>query len=364
MSSRMNFSAGFLRRHLLLKINMLKTILISFLCFVSLTGCGKRSIAPDKNSATDRSVFAMDTFMTMRAYGEDGGAALEKAEKRITELESLFSVTMENSDIQRINSANGISVSVSEETAELIGEAVRFGDETDGALDITLYSVLREWGFTEDEFHVPDADSIAGSLEYVDYSRVLVDVQTVTLPAGFQIDLGALAKGYTSDAVIDILRENGVDSAVISLGGNVQTLGRKPDGSRWKIAVRDPFAPESDMCVLETGETAVVTSGSYERFFIGDDGKKYWHILDPSDGYPADNGLVSVTVIGKSGLYCDAMSTALFVMGKERAVEFWSKNKNFDMILVTDSKEIFYTKSKEYAFENLTEMSAEVLGDN
>lgn len=364
MSSRMNFSAGFLRRHLLLKINMLKTILISFLCFIALTGCGKRSIAPDKNSASDRSVFAMDTFMTMRAYGGGSEEALEKAEKKICSLESILSVTAKNSDIQRINRADGIPVSVSEETAELIGEAVRFGDETNGALDITLYRVLQEWGFTGDEFRVPDADSLAGCLEFVDYSRISVEGQNVTLPAGFQIDLGALAKGYTSDAVINILRENRVDSAIVSLGGNVQTLGRKPDGSRWRIAVRDPFVPESDMCVLETGETAVVTSGNYERFFISDDGKKYWHILDPSDGYPADNGLVSVTVIGESGLYCDALSTALFVMGKERAVEFWSKNKNFDMILVTDSKEIFYTESAEYVFENLTEMSAEVLGDN
>lgn len=343
---------------------MLKTIFIVFFCLISLVGCGKRSIDPDMNRASDRSLFAMDTYMTMRAYGDSGEEALEKAEEKINFLESILSVTAENSDLQRINNADGSPVTVSEETAELIGEAVRFGNKTDGALDITLYSVLLEWGFTGDEFCIPDADSLAGSLEYVDYSKVLTEGQTVTLPAGFKIDLGALAKGYTSDAVIGILRENGVKSAIISLGGNVQTLGRKPDGSRWKIAVRDPFAPESDMCILETGETSVVTSGNYERFFIGDDGKKYWHILDPSDGYPADNGLVSVTVIGESGLYCDALSTALFVMGKERAVEFWRENKNFDMILVTDSKKIFYTKSKAYEFENLTEMSAEVVGDN
>lgn len=343
---------------------MLKTIFIGFFLLISLVSCGKRSIDPDMNQASDRSLFAMDTYMTMRAYGDSGEEALEKAEEKINFLESILSVTAENSDLQRINNADGLPVTVSEETAKLIDKAVGFCNKTDGALDITLYSVLLEWGFTDSEFSIPDADSLAGSLEYVDYSRVLVEGQTVTLPAGFKIDLGALAKGYTSDTVIGILRENGVKSAIISLGGNVQTLGRKPDGSRWKIAVRDPFAPESDMCVLETEETAVVTSGNYERFFIGDDGKKYWHILDPSDGYPADNGLVSVTVIGESGLYCDALSTALFVMGKERAVEFWRENKNFDMILVTDSKKIFYTDSKSYEFENLTEMPAEVVGDN
>ena len=266
-----------------------------------------------------------------------------------------------NSDIRRINISHGTPVEVSGETAEIIKEAIRIGNETDGAVDITLYSVLQAWGFTGDKYRIPSDNEITDLLNFVDYSKVSVKENTVMIPEGFQMDLGAVAKGYTSDAVIDTLKKNGVKSAVISLGGNVQTLGKKPDGSRWKVAVRNPFSPESDMCVLEIGESAVITSGNYERYFTGEDGKKYWHILDANDGYPADNGLVSVTVIGESGLYCDALSTALFVMGKDKAIEFWDRKQDFDMILVTDNKEIIYTKSINYSFKNLTDMSVEVI---
>lgn len=329
-----------------------------------MTSCGKRNNSSYAETVADRNVFAMDTFMTMRAYGDNGEKALQKAEQKIHDLESVLSVTEESSDIQRINSSHGTPVEVSAETAEIIGEAVRIGNETDGALDVTLYSVLRAWGFTGEEFRIPGTDEISELLKNVDYSRISIDGLTVALPEGFQLDLGALAKGYTSDVVIETLRENGVESAVVSLGGNVQTLGKKPDGSRWRIAVRNPFYPDTDMCLIETGETAVVTSGNYERFFIGEDGRKYWHILDASDGFPADNGLVSVTIIAESGLYCDALSTALFVMGKDSAVEFWYKKQDFDMILVTDSQEILYTKGIKNDFENLTEMSAEVIGDD
>ncbi len=306
----------------------------------------------------------MDTFMTIRAYGDNGDEALKSAEEKIKYLESIFSVTIKESDIYRINNSHGSTVEISPETAEILGEAVKMCEKTDGTLDITLYPVLNSWGFTGDEFRIPDLKEITELLEYVDYSKIYVDGRNVTIPDGFQLDLGAIAKGYTSDAVADVLRENGVESAVINLGGNIRTLGEKPDGSLWKIAVRDPFDAENDMCVIETGEISVVTSGNYERYFEGDDGQRYWHILDPSDGYPADNGLVSVTVIGESGFYCDALSTALFVMGEDKAVEFWRKNQDFDMILVTDSQEIIYTSGMENSFENLTEMSAEVIADD
>lgn len=335
--------------------------MICAVCLISVTGCGKRSVSPVTEDFSDRNIFAMDTFMTVRAYGDNCEEALEMAEEKIKYLESIFSVTIKGSDINKINSSHGNAVEVSPETAEILSEAVAIGDKTDGALDITLYPVLSSWGFTSDEFRIPDSEEIAGLLEYVDYSRVSADGQSVTIPDEFQLDLGAVAKGYTSDAVADILRENGVESAVINLGGNIRTLGEKPDGSLWKIAVRDPFDTESDMCVLETGEASVVTSGNYERFFEGNDGQKYWHILDPSDGFPADNGLVSVTIIGESGLYCDALSTALFVMGEERAVDFWRENQDFDMILVTDSHKILYTNGIENYFKNLTGMPAEVI---
>lgn len=175
------------------------------------------------------------------------------------------------------------------------------------------------------------------------------------------LDLGALAKGYTGDELMEIFHENGVKSAIVSLGGNVQALGKKPDGSLWKVAVRNPFSPETDMCTVEIEGKAVITSGSYERYFTGEDGVDYCHIIDPKSGRPVHNGLVSVTVIGESGTECDALSTALFVMGADGAVEFWRKNGDFELILVSDDGKIMYTEGLEGSFKNLGKMPAEVI---
>ena len=160
--------------------------------------------------------------------------------------------------------------------------------------------------------------------------------------------------------VIEKLKENGVRSAVINLGGNVQTLGMRPDGTNWKVAVRSPFEADKNICELEIGEKAVVTSGNYERCF-SDEGKMYWHILDPEDGYPADNGIVSATVIGVNGTECDALSTALFVMGKDKAVDFWKNNNDFDMILVTNDRKIYYTQELSGNIKNISDLPAEVI---
>ena len=141
----------------------------------------------------------------------------------------------------------------------------------------------------------------------------------------------------------------------------MQALGTKPDGSDWKIAVRDPFSPEQDMCMIEVSDKAVITSGNYERCFTADDGKVYWHILDPSDGYPADNGLVSVTVIGDSGIDCDALSTALFVAGYDKAVDFLRSESSYELILVTDDKKLYYSEGLSECFTDLSDMGAEVI---
>ena len=158
-----------------------------------------------------------------------------------------------------------------------------------------------------------------------------------------------------------IFRDHDIDSAIVSLGGNVQSIGSKPDGSGWRVAVRDPFSVEEDMCVVEIKNKAVITSGNYERFFTGEDGKKYWHIIDPANGYPADNGFVSVTVIGENGLDCDCLSTALFVVGINGYKDIINKYPNNDFIFVTDDEKILYTKGIADDFQNISSMTAEVI---
>ena len=341
---------------------------VSFMIFAVLTftSCGAQESSSTDKKATDsdssvRDVFAMDTFMTLKAYGDNADIGLDAAVERIQQLESELSVTGENSDIKKINSAAGKETEVSPDTIFLLDKAVSTAEKTNGALNICLYPVLKEWGFTTGTYRIPEQKKIDDLLKNTDISKVKISENSVSVPSEYQIDLGALAKGYTSDEIMKILRENGVESAVVSLGGNVQTLGTKPDGSSWKVAITDPFEPDKDMCVLEVGEKAVITSGNYERFFTGDDGKNYWHIIDPKDGYPADNGLVSVTIIGDSGLDCDALSTALFVMGYPDAIDHWRNDSFFDMVLVTANGNMYYTEGLEESFTNTSSMPAEVI---
>ena len=324
------------------------------------SGCGPAGSSSATVSSYSRDVFAMDTYMSIRAYG-GGEEALSAAESCIKDLEGRLSVTISSSDVSRINNSSGKPVEVSDDTLKIIQKAQDISRSSGGALDITAYPLVREWGFTTGEYKVPSQERINELLKNVDSSKISISGSTVTLASGQQIDLGALAKGYTGDKVIETLRSNGAEAAIISLGGNVQSFGKKPDGSPWKVAVRDPFSPEKDMCTIEIGEKAVITSGNYERCFTGDDGKAYWHIIDPADGFPADNGIVSATVIGDSGLLCDGLSTALFVKGTEGAEQMWRSDRSYDMILVTDDKKILYTEGIADSFKNLSSMSAEVI---
>lgn len=299
--------------------------------------------------------------MNLQAYGDAADAALKKAESEIIRLEKLLSVTDVNSDTYKLNASHGSPTEVDSDVMELIRYGIDMGSKTSGSLDITVYPVLREWGFTTGDYKIPTEDTINEILKNVGYDKIIFDNNEVTLPEGIEVDFGAIAKGYTSDRIMKIFRENGISSAIISLGGNVQTLGRKPDGSLWKVAVIDPFDPDKAVGILETANKAVITSGNYERYFTGDDGKNYCHIIDPSTGRPAENGLVSVTVIGESGIMCDALSTALFVMGRDRAEELWRSDQSFDMILVESDGSIAITDGIADSFKIESRHNSEVI---
>ena len=198
----------------------------------------------------------------------------------------------------------------------------------------------------------------------MDFTQIQIEDNTipaVTVPTGVQLDLGALAKGYASDKAAEILRENGIEHALINLGGSIMTIGGNPNGSPWKIGIRNPFSLDENIGVLEVTDKAVVTSGSYERFFTAEDGNTYHHIIDPATGCPAESGLVSVTVIGDSGIMCDALSTALFVMGAEKAAEYHREKGGFDMILVTEEGEILITDGIDHSFSSSGEFPLTVI---
>lgn len=342
-----------------------RVFLLLYLCLIPgmFCGCSIGGIgqAVRDDTMAEQSIFAMDTYMNLRAYGKQAEESLALSCEKIGELERLFSVTKEGSDIWRINHANGEFTEVSADTASILRTAIQIGEETQGALDITLYPVLKEWGFTTRNYQIPEKERLKMLLSYVDYRQIALQGTQVWIPKGVEIDFGALAKGYTSDRIVEILKENGVKSALINLGGNVHTIGTKPDGSLWKIGIRNPFESSGEMCIFSTADQAVITSGNYERYFVGEDGIAYWHILDAKDGYPADNGLVSVTIIGENGVYCDALSTALFVAGREEAAAYWRDKQDFEMILVTEEKKIFITEGIEANIKNVSEMTMEII---
>ena len=326
-----------------------------FLLCLAAPGCTR-----DEVSTSSQDLFAMDTFMDMTVTCADPEAALSQAADRIGALEAAFSVTDPDSDISRINDNAGTAVTVGEDTAAVIAAALQYGQESGGALDITVNPVLREWGFTTGTYKVPEPERISQLLENVDYRRISLSGDTVQIPEQMRMDLGALAKGYTGDRILEIFRSHGAQSALVNLGGNVQTLGTKPDGSLWTVGICDPFDPAATLGFVRVQDCAVITSGNYERYFE-EDGQRYWHILDPADGCPADNGFVSVTIIGESGLMCDALSTALFVEGPEQGCEHWRSRDDFEMIGVTDDGRILVTEGAADIFVNESTMPVEVV---
>ncbi len=315
-----------------------------------LTGC---SGAPAQGPET-ATFFAMDTAMDFTVYGD--AALLDEAETLIGSLEEQVSVTDEHSDIYAIDHTG--SGSLSGNAAELMEQALELCRRTGGALDISVYPIVRAWGFTTGSYQVPDEETIQSLLPLVDYTQIQYDAATgvVTLPEGMEIDLGSVAKGYAGQLAAQMLREHGVQSALLNLGGNVQTVGAKPDGSPWQIGIKDPQG-EDAMMVLSVEDQAVVTSGGYERYFE-QDGQTYWHIMDPSTGHPADSGLLSVTIVGKQGIICDGLSTSLFVMGLEKAADLWAQSCDFEAVFVTASGEVYITEGLQDRFA-LTEQYAD-----
>ena len=315
-----------------------------------LTGC---SGAPAQEPET-ATFFAMDTAMDFTVYGD--AALLDEAETLIGSLEEQVSVTDEHSDIYAIDHTG--SGSLSGNAAELMEQALELCRRTGGALDISVYPIVRAWGFTTGGYQVPDEETIQSLLPLVDYTQIQYDAATgvVALPEGMEIDLGSVAKGYAGQLAAQMLREHGVQSALLNLGGNVQTVGAKPDGSPWQIGIKDPQG-EDAMMVLSVEDQAVVTSGGYERYFE-QDGQTYWHIMDPSTGHPADSGLISVTIVGDEGVVCDGLSTALFVMGLEKAADLWAQSGDFEAVFVTASGEVYITEGLRDRFA-LTEQYAD-----
>ncbi|MBR6912275.1 MAG: FAD:protein FMN transferase [Treponema sp.] len=310
------------------------------------------------------SFFAMDTFMTVKissveseSVGKIGKLDKKRAEKILAEvkneifrLEKMLSVTKKESDVYKINSVfenpnDKKMVPVHGEVKEIFDFSLAMYEETNGFFNPALYPVVREWGFTTGDYKIPSDEKISALISSTDFSQFEIlpspsDSEfpfSVNVPEKMMVDFGAVAKGFSGDKVISQMKNAGVSSALIDFGGNVQSLGRKSDGSLWNVGIRSPWGDEV-ACAVKVESAAVITSGGYERFFVGDDGKTYIHIFDFRSGKPIENEIASVSVIAKNGAYADSLCTALFVMGVEGAIEFWRERRDFDFVIMTNGK--------------------------
>lgn len=333
------------------------TVMIGITAMTVLSSCAnKENTVKGQPDQSTQEIFAMDTYMSLTAYGSNSEEAVNKAVQEINRLDAMFSVGNADSDVTKLNE-NG-SGEVSEETAFIMNRAMQVSEKTNGAFDITIYPLMELWGFTTKNYRVPESSEIAEALKGVSYTNVSVNGQQVALTGGSSIDLGGIAKGYTSSRVIQIMKDCGIEHAIVNLGGNVQVLGTKTDGSDWRVAIQNPASENSYLGILSTTDKAVITSGGYERYFE-QDGQVYHHIIDTQTGYPSDSDLTSVTIVHSDGTTADALSTALFAMGLDGAKGLYrSGDIDFDMILF-DGSTVYVSEGIASGFS--TDMNKEII---
>ena len=290
--------------------------------------------------------FYLDTVITLTAYTDDA-QVLKDGLAECGRLEKMLSRTVEGSDVWQINHAKGDSVTVSDETAEVLRCALEISKQSGGAFDITIAPASTLWDFKSDTPALPDAEALAAAAELVDYTKLELDGNTVRLPEGMMIDLGGIAKGYIADKVKAFLEEKGVKHAILSFGGNIVAIGVKPDGSPWKVGIQDIDKPTGEhMLVSRNTGGSTVTSGIYERGFE-QDGVRYHHLLSPHTGWPVQNELASVTIFSDSSMQGDALATAAFVLGTEEGLKLIESLEGTEAVFIARDRTVTYSSGAE-----------------
>lgn len=310
-----------------------------------------------KNSIYEQSTaFGMGTVITHKVYGKQAGEALKAAEEESLRLERILSRFIPESDISRINSAAGIKAEeVSSETYDVLSSAVEFSKCCHGCFDVTIGPLVTLWTGVKDTSHPPSVSEINRALSLVDYTGLELNHfdNTVCLKkAGQSIDLGGIGKGYAADKILIVLKKHGILSAYSNFGGNVATIGTKPDGSPWQIGIQHPRCEDKLIGAVSVVNQSVVTSGDYQRYSIGHDGKRYHHILNPATGYPSESGLISVTLVADSSTEADALSTILFISGMEKGIQILKSFPGTEAIMIDMNASVYITRGLKDCFHS------------
>lgn len=307
-----------------------------------------------QNSQTYHSSFlSMDTAISFQITGKNAQQIGKDCQSLVENLERILSKTIPDSDIAKLNEQKTVPIEdLSESTVELLLFAEKFSQESGGVFDPVLGQLTSLWDFQSDSPSLPTEDEISAALEKSGIRYLSIDSDEISLQQDALLDLGGIAKGYIAQKTIELLEERQIKSALLSFGGNICAIGSNGDRP-WKIGVADPQDPSSYIGYLELEDTCAVTSGVYQRYFTVD-GVRYHHILDPKTGYPSDSGLQSVTVIYPDSTVADALSTALFLLGTEKAETVLSYYPDAMVLFLTDDNEILCSSELKNKF-TLTE---------
>jgi thiamine biosynthesis lipoprotein len=320
---------------------------------VLLGGCSNTPEEPET-----RTKLILGTTVTIRIYEGAEEAIFERAFDRVTEIEERMSTSTadyQSTELLEVNRAAGENpVEVSEDTFYVVQRGLEYSRMTDGAFDITIGPLVDLWGIGTEYAAVPEEQEIDELLPKVDYTRVELDPEkrTIYLPEpGMGLDVGGIAKGYAAEEVARILREEGIEHALLDFGGNILAMGKKPDGSMWKIGIQNPQQQRGDFLgIVEDEAMTVVTSGDYERYFEKEE-VRYHHIIDPRTGYPARTGLSSVTIVSEDSTEADALSTAAYVMGIEKGAKLIEELDGIEAAFVTKERGVYMTSGMPSRFE-------------
>lgn len=340
-------------------IKKISAIGMSILLIISMVSCSKEDEKVDKYATK------MDTIMHLTAYGPNANKAIEAAFNRVDEIEKMASSSINTSDVNKINEAAGKEyVNVHPEIIKIIKTSIEYSKISNGAFDITVSPLIKLWGIGTPDERIPTDSEIKEKVALVGYNNISIndaDSSVKLMKEGMAIDLGGVAKGFTADEIIKVLKEYDVNSAIINLGGSsIYTLGEKPDKTLWSIAIQNPRKEknEGNIGIINLNQDALSTSGDYQRFFIKE-GKRYHHILDPTTGYPAEAGVMSDTILVDSSIadcnmIADILTKITFVSGVDKGFKIIDSLKGISCMAVTTDFKIYNSSKWDTKMEDLS----------
>lgn len=329
------------------RIKTMKVLLMVPVLSLGLLGCQEEDPRGLADQPYDRTEFLLGTVANIKVYNEGQEEALDKAFERVHELDELFAMQNPESEISEVNRQAGIEpVEVSEEVFHVMERALYYAEESGGSFDPTIGAVTSLWRIGQDDAAVPEANELAEAVALVDYQKVELNEaeQTIYLQEeGMVLDLGAIGKGYITDEAARVLVEEGVNTAIVDLGGDIVVVGNSTRGEDqpWNVGIQNPYGERGEILgIVPVSDRAIVTSGIYERL-VRDGDDEYHHLMDPETGFPIDNNISGISIIADNAMDADALVNIAFSLGVEDGLNYINGLEDVEVIYITNEMEIY-----------------------